>query len=349
MINKDWHKTIIKDTATIREALMAIDVAALQLALIVDSENHLLGLVTDGDIRRGFLRGLSMEDAVTQVMNPEPFRFQEGKSLEDAKLLMQQKEVHHLPVVDHAGKIVDCLFIENLVSPANENIVILMAGGLGSRLRPLTHEHPKPLLKVAGKPIAELLLEEFMRRGFKRFYFSVNYKAEMIRDHFEDGARWGANIDYLQEEKRLGTAGALSLLPHKVAYPIIVANADIMTRLDFSQALAFHIKSNALLTVCVRNYQHTVPYGVIRMEDDRLVRIDEKPVQDFFVSAGIYILNPEVLSKIPKNEYCDMPDLITTLSQEGAKISVFPICEYWLDIGRVEDLERAHHDYTSVF
>lgn len=348
-MTKNWRKAIISETALIKDALLALDSSSLQVVLVVNALDHLLGVVTDGDIRRGFLQNITMDASVTLVMNKNPRIIEQGFNESSARAMMKEADIHHLPVVSKEGKLIDLLSLDFLLNIVTyENLVILMAGGLGSRLHPLTNECPKPLLKVAGKAIAELLLEEFVHCGFKNFYFCVNYMAEMVQAYFQDGRQWGSNIHYVIEEKRLGTAGALSLLPAKILAPIIVANADIITRLDFSQALEFHIKSKAAITVCVRNYQHTVPYGVIKMEDDRFVRIVEKPVEDYFVSAGIYIINPEVVKEIPTNEYYDMPDFITSLSNDGFDIAVYPICEYWLDVGRMEDLEKAHNDSTEA-
>lgn len=348
-MTKNWRKAIISETALIKDALLALDSSSMQVVLVVNTLGHLLGVVTDGDIRRGFLQNITMDAPVTSVMNKKPRTIEQGFNESSARALMKDADIHHLPVVNNEGELVDLLSLDFLLNvPTYENLVILMAGGLGSRLHPLTHECPKPLLKVAGKAIAELLLEEFVHCGFKNFYFCVNYMAEAVQAYFQDGSQWGSHIRYVIEEKRLGTAGALSLLPNKILAPIIVANADIITRLNFSQALDFHLKSKAAVTVCVRSYQHTVPYGVIKMEGDRFVKIVEKPVQDYFVSAGIYIINPELIEKIPPNEYYDMPDFITSLSNDGFTIAVYPICEYWLDVGRMEDLEKAHHDSTSA-
>lgn len=344
-MTKNWRDAVLSEASLVRDALLTLDASSLQVVLVVNTQGQLLGVVTDGDIRRGFLRGISMDESVTSVMNFTPLVINQNYNIRTAREMMRKHDVHHLPVVDEAGKILGLLNLDFLFNEiSHENIVVLMAGGLGSRLSPLTDELPKPLLKVAGKAIAELLLEELIACGFKNFYLSVNYKAEMIQEHFQDGSHWKSNIKYIKEEKRMGTAGSLGMLSEEINLPVIVANADIITRLDFSQALDFHVKSKASVTICVRNYQHTVPYGVIKLEDDRFIQIIEKPVHDYFVSAGIYIINPEVLKKIPKNEYCDMPDLITGLSNEGYTISVYPICEYWLDVGRIEDLEKAHND-----
>ena len=216
-------------------------------------------------------------------------------------------------------------------------------------LGPLTANQPKPLLKVGQKPILETIMENFIRHGFRKFYFSVNYLGEMIETHFGDGSRWGVRIEYLREQKRLGTAGALSLLPEKPDKPFFVMNGDILTNVDFAQLLHFHVHTGATATMCVRDYDFQVPYGVVRIEGERLARIEEKPVQRFFVNAGIYVLEPPALDLTPADTFFDMPQLFERIVECGQEAAVFPIREYWLDIGRGDDLQRARSEYELHF
>jgi NDP-sugar pyrophosphorylase family protein len=218
------------------------------------------------------------------------------------------------------------------------NWVVLMAGGLGTRLRPLTEDCPKPMLPVGGKPILESILESFVEQGFRRFFFSVNYKAEMVQDHFGDGSRWGVRIDYLHEDRRLGTAGALSLLDDRPDAPLVVMNGDLLTRASFDKLLDFHYAQSATATMTVRDYDFQVPYGVVKIDGTQIVSIEEKPVQKFFVSAGIYVLSPSVF---------DMPSLFSRLINEGQKVAAYPLKEYWLDIGRIEEFERAQREWIG--
>jgi NDP-sugar pyrophosphorylase family protein len=227
--------------------------------------------------------------------------------------------------------------------------VVLMAGGMGRRLHPITCDCPKPLIQVGNKPILETILENFIAHGFRRFYISVNYKAEMIKKHFGDGGRWGVEIRYIDEEFALGTAGPLGCLPERSAAPIIVMNGDILTQVNFHQLLAFHAEHRSKATMCVREYDFQIPYGVINLQHHRLVDIEEKPVQRFFVNAGIYALEPEVISMIPKNKHCDMPGLFKEVLQQGYETAAFPVREYWMDVGRIDDLERAKLEYSEVF
>jgi NDP-sugar pyrophosphorylase family protein len=224
-----------------------------------------------------------------------------------------------------------------------------MAGGLGTRLGELTRDCPKPLLRVGNKPVLETILENCIEYAFKRFYISVNYKADMLKDYFGDGSRWGVDIRYIEEKKRLGTAGALGLLPEDPTVPLLVMNADVLTKINFKHLLEFHEEHRSVATMCVREYEFQVPYGVVKIDNHRLLDILEKPVHQFFVNAGIYVLNPEAVSMVPKNTYFDMPALFEKLLQDQAETAAFPVREYWLDIGRKDDLERANGDYAEVF
>jgi NDP-sugar pyrophosphorylase family protein len=225
--------------------------------------------------------------------------------------------------------------------------VVLMAGGLGTRLQPLTDECPKPLLAVGGRPILETILESFAEQGFKRIFLSVNHKAEMIRSHFGAGERWGVQVEYLHESIRLGTAGALSLLPERPTTPVVVMNGDLLTRTNFDNLLRFHNAQDAIATMAVREYDFQVPYGVVRLNGANIESIEEKPVQRFFVNAGIYTLSPEALDYLPIQTMFDMPNLFEHLIAAGKTTAAYPLREYWLDIGRLEELERAQREWAE--
>lgn len=345
-----WQAARIAPDRSIRDAIRTIDEGAIRIALVVDSEDRLLGTVTDGDIRRGILRGVALEEAVTRVMNPRPTtaRVDEGRDVILER--MKQTRLHQIPVVDGQGRLVAVEILDELLQPGQrDNWVVLMAGGLGSRLRPLTDDCPKPLLKVGSKPLLEIILENFLEYGFRRFYLSVNYRADMVKEHFDDGSRWGVEIRYLHEDQYLGTAGALSLLPERPAHPLIVMNGDLLTTVNFQHLLDFHAEHGAQATMCVREYDFQVPYGVVRIDHHRILGIDEKPVQRFFVNAGIYVLEPEMLALIPRATCFDMPELFTRLIAERRETAVFPIREYWVDIGHLDDFARANGDFPEVF
>jgi len=348
MVN--WKDILISPSLPIVNAIELIDTTALQIALVVDKNNRLVGTVTDGDIRRGILRNISLEEPVQRIMNPRPTFAKVHDSREIITAIMKLKKLQHIPVVDDDGCIINLESWTDIFQSYNyDNWVVLMAGGQGSRLRPLTEECPKPMLKVGTKPILETILGNFIAYGFHRFYISVNYKAEMIESYFGDGSNWGVEIRYIHEEQAMGTAGSLSLLPEKASKSIVVMNGDLLTKVNFQQLLDFHREHQAQGTMCVREYDFQVPYGVAKMEKHHITRIDEKPMQRFFVNAGIYVLEPEVLELIPKDTSFDMPDLFNKLIQYNCETAGFPIREYWIDIGRMTDFERANGEFTKMF
>jgi dTDP-glucose pyrophosphorylase/CBS domain-containing protein len=347
---KDWKKVLVSPDTSIRETIRVIDQGSLKIALVVDEANRLVGTVSDGDIRRSILKGCDLENEVLQVMNTSPTVAGTSDGREKILSIMRQKLMYQIPVVDGAGVLIGLEVIDTiLATPRFDNWIVLMAGGLGSRLKSLTVDIPKPLLKVGDKPILETILGNFIEHGFSRFFISVNYKSELIEAHFGDGSRWGVQIDYLREDKKLGTAGSLSLLPEKPSAPILVMNGDVLTKVNFQQLLDFHLEHRASATMCVREYDYQVPYGVVKLDQHRILSIEEKPIQLFFVNAGIYVLGPEVLDLIPQDDYFDMPSLFEKLVAQKRETAVFPIREYWLDVGRMDDFERAQGEYAKVF
>ncbi len=347
---KDWRTTLISPLTPIMEAIRIIDVSALQIGLVVDEQRRLLGVITDGDVRRAILNGVSLDDPVHMIMYRDCTTARDFASREEIIALMKKNDLKHMPIVDENGTVVDLKVIIDLIDePQKDNWVIIMAGGMGTRLLPLTDDRPKPLLEVGGRPILETVIENFRGFGFHRFFISVNYKAEMIEEFCGDGCKWGIDITYLREDKKMGTAGALSLLPAKPVKPLIIINADVLTNVNIRQLLDFHQGHKAAATMCVQDYYFEVPYGVIKIDQHRIKGIDEKPIQRFFVNAGIYILEPMVLEMITPQESLDMTELFSRLIDQGIETAAFPIREYWMDIGRVEDYKKANGDYTANF
>lgn len=348
---KNWKETLVKPATPVRKVIETIDKSPMQIALVVDADDRLMGTVTDGDVRRGILKGISLDEAVERIMRKDPIFARFTDLRENMLTLMKKKEIHQLPILDARGCVVGMEILDELLEVGGrDNVVVLMAGGLGSRLRPLTENTPKSLLPVGKKPILETIIENFVEFGFRRFYLAVNYKDEMIRAYFGDGSKQNIEIRYLAETQRLGTAGALSLLPEKPDKPFFVMNGDLLTKVNFLQLLHFHRENKATATMCVREYDFQVPYGVVKMREDHTVeKIDEKPVQGFFVNAGIYALEPETLSGIPKDKFFDMPQLFENLIKAGHRVTAFPLREYWIDIGRVNDLKRANGEFSEVF
>lgn len=348
-----WRKTLTNVNATIISAMNQLDSGAWRVLLVVDDEMHLLGVITDGDIRRHLLRQESLDLTLDRIMHSNPITASLNESNDQLLMKMHNHGILHLPIVDEKNCVIGLETFDTLFSKkSRENTVIFMAGGMGKRLHPLTVDCPKPLLKLGDKPISEILLENFIQSGFKNFYFSVNYKADMIRDYYGSGARWGVHVDYLEEKDALGTAGSLSLLPSTPDQPFFVINADILTNINFGKVLDFHLgqKDKSYATLCVRQHQNTIPFGVVNVDGkNRLINIEEKPTQNYFVNAGIYILDPEVLQHLSFNTYCDMPNFLTKLVQEKCSVTTFPIQEYWLDIGHHDNFTRAVTDYSEVF
>lgn len=350
IIMMNWTKVAVQPSTTLLETMKIIDDTSLQFAIVVDDRQTLLGTVTDGDIRRGILRGKGLDVRIDSVMNVHPITSGLDDTYSDYLSILSKYKLNQLPIVDSENKIIDIIFSgQQKEVTNNNNLVFLMAGGLGTRLRPLTENIPKPMLQVGNKPILETIIEGFKQYGFTNFIISVNYKKEVIQDYFQDGAAFGVSISYIEEDKRMGTAGALSLLKEKPTSPIFVMNGDLLTQVNFEQLLHFHEDTNAVATMCVREYEYQIPYGVIETDGQQLVSIKEKPMQRSFVNAGIYILSPEVFDYIPHEEFYDMPDLFKQLMDKQNNVSAFPVREYWLDIGRVTDFERADGEYSSYF
>ncbi len=347
----DWRSTLLGPEATLDQTIQALDVSALQRCMVVDGDGKLLGTVTDGDIRRALLRRLPMDSTVKEAMRRNPVVANQSASSESLLGMMTDRQIRQIPLLDESGRVVGLAHIDTLLKkPAIQDAwVVLMAGGLGTRLRPRTESAPKPLLRIGGKPLLETIVENFARQGFRRFYISVNYKAEMIKDHFGDGQRWSVDIRYIEEQERMGTAGAMGLMPERPTGPLVVMNADLLTRVDFRSLLDYHNEHRSQATMCVREYDFQVPYGVVELDGHRFKAIQEKPVHKVFVNAGIYVLHPIVLDLIPRGKLFDMTTLFERVVEAGYETAVFPVQEYWLDIGKETDYERANGEYHRNF
>jgi len=340
----------ISISATIKEALKVISDGAMQLVLVVDENDKLIGTVTDGDIRRGLLNGLDLESLVESVVFETPTIAKENDSKDSILKLALSKKLRQIPIIDNSGRVTGIHIIDELVKPNKKtNKVILMVGGLGSRLGSLTKDTPKPMLKVGDKSILLTIVETFASHGYTNIIMCVNYKSNVIKDYFGDGSDFGVSIEYVLENQRMGTAGALSLLKEIPTEPFFVMNGDLLTNIDFEQIHEYYLSNTALGLMCVRDYDHQVPYGVINTKKNRILSVEEKPVHKFFVNAGIYMLSPEVLKFIPKNEFYNMTTLFEKLISKDINVISYPIKGYWLDIGRFEEYKRANEDYEKVF
>lgn len=348
-MNNSWKNIAIAPDSSIRDALILLDKEALRIAMVVDATDQLLGVLTDGDIRRGLLRNCTLQSPVSDVMNPNPLTAELGTPRRDLLKLMTRKKLLSIPLLKD-GKVVG---LETLQTAEDavlyDNPVFLMAGGFGSRLKPLTDACPKPMLKVGDKPILEIVLNSFIRAGFHNFYISLHYMPEQIQAYFGDGSRWNVSISYIYEQEPLGTGGALGLLPDTLPdLPLILMNGDLLTTIDFEQLLQFHTKQKADATMCVRDYEYQIPFGVINGEGNKVTGMVEKPIQRLFVNAGIYVVSPKVRKQVKANQRIDMPTLLEQNIEQQNAVLMFPIHEYWLDIGRIDDYQRAQIDVINL-
>ena len=347
---KDIQNIKLSKNASIEEALKVIGDGAMQIALVVDKSDKLIGTLTDGDIRRGLLKGLDLKSSIESITFKTPTIAKESDTKEMILKLAISKKLNHIPIIDESEKVIGIQEISQLVMPnEKKNKVILMVGGLGERLGSLTKDTPKPMLKVGNKSILETIVENFKGYGYTNIVMCLNYKSEIIKDYFGDGSEFGVNIEYIVEEKRMGTAGALSLLKDNSKEPFFVMNGDLLTNVNFEKIHECYLLNNAQALMCVREYESQVPYGVINIENTKIVSVEEKPTQKFFVNAGIYMLNPEVLKYIPKNEFYNMTTLFEKLIDKDENTISFPLDGYWLDIGRFEEYKKANEEYNDVF
>lgn len=349
-MTKRWKNALASPTCSIRSVVEIIDREALRAAFIVGKENELLGVVTDGDVRRALLRNVSFDSPVEEIMEKSPITCSPQQSRQTIKSIIEQNKLLHIPIVSD-GKLLEVVTLQDFSELDRlDNPVFIMAGGFGTRLRPLTDNCPKPMLKIGGKPILESIISRFIQNGFHRFYISTHYKSEMITSYFGNGSSRGISIEYVDEVSPLGTAGSLGLLPDSVPHlPMILINGDILTRLNFRKLIDYHASNKSVATVCVRQYQYQVPYGVIEAEGRVITSIIEKPSYSFFVNSGIYVLEPELIARVDRDVAVDMPELLKECMDANETVSMYPLHEYWLDIGKMQDFERAQLEYHQVF
>ncbi len=335
--------------ASIKEALQIIGNGAIQIAIILDNNGELYGTLSDGDIRRGLLNGLNLDSPISSIIFKNPTCAKISHTKDQVIQIAVSKKINQIPIINEDGKVLGIKLLNDLIKPENKkNKVILMVGGLGLRLRPYTNHTPKPMLKVGNKPILEIILENFLEYGYSNFIMCTNYKSEVIKDYFGDGKKFGVKIEYIIEKQRMGTAGALSLLREKPDEPFFVMNGDLLTTLNFEHLHNFHISNNSEGTMCVREYNIQIPFGVVNIENDKINSIEEKPTKTYFVNAGIYMLNPSILEYVPTKKPLDMPTLFEQIIK-NKNASVFPLREYWTDIGHTQEYFKANEDFEKVF
>jgi dTDP-glucose pyrophosphorylase len=332
---------------TMLEVMQRINETAQGISLVLDSDGRLVDTVTDGDLRRAVLAGTDLHRPISELRSEphRPFTLPASTPRAELARMLREIKLRHIPLVDDSGQVVDMVQLGDLLNQSTGLGVsaVVMAGGYGARLRPLTNETPKPMLLLGDKPLVEHTIDSLRRYGVQQVYMATHYKAEAFSDYFGDGRAFGVQIDYIHEEKPLGTAGVLASLP-KGDDPLLVINGDIVTDVSYEAMLRFHEESAAEMTVGVRQYEFSVPYGVMDMEGTNILGLKEKPTHHFFVNAGIYLLERSAAQHVPQGCSFDMPQLIESLVSLNRKVIGFPISEYWLDIGRMSDYEKARSD-----
>jgi len=346
----NWKKIILKESSTMQEAIVVLNSEALRIVLVVDEDEKLVGTVTDGDIRRALLRHMMMNTELSEFMFTTPTIASMTEERDQLLQKMHALDLLQIPVVDVDGRVTGLETLQHLLEKRRyDNPVFLMAGGFGKRLRPLTEHTPKPMLNVGSRPILETILEQFIEAGFHDFYISTHYKAEVVHNYFGDGNDRNVSIHYIHEDKPLGTAGALGLLPKDLPdLPMLMMNGDLLTKMDFTELLNFHAENGGEATMCVREYDFQVPYGVVQSDEHRITSIIEKPTHQFFVNAGIYVLNPTIVKAVDRKACVDMPHLLTDKINNNVQVNMYPLHEYWLDIGQIEQYEQAQIDSKAI-
>jgi dTDP-glucose pyrophosphorylase len=348
---KYWTEVTLNISDSLEKAIGVLHNGGLRVALVVDKKNKLLGTITDGDIRRALLKHKPMDSSVEGIMHKAPTVALNTDSMEVIMLKMKSRDLLHIPIVDENDILVGLETLQHLTYDKRyDNPVFLMAGGFGTRLHPLTEDIPKPLLKVGAKPILETIIDRLIKAGFHNFYISTYYKADMIHEYFGDGSFLGVNITYVVEDKPLGTAGSIGLLPRNLPnLPILMMNGDVLTKVNFEHLLDFHLKQNGIATMCIREYDVQIPFGVVSIKDQKAQKFVEKPVKKFFVNAGIYVFNQEMIGKVKAGDFIDMPDLLEQQIDEGASVNVFPIHEYWKDVGQIHEYQSVNDSFSNGF
>jgi dTDP-glucose pyrophosphorylase len=334
------NRLILTEKTQLNDAIRLLDKNGNGVLPVVDEANKLLGLITDGDIRKAILNN---KFDLNHIINKNPYKLNIHTS--KSQIVNYLKKVHrrHMPLVDDANTFVKIFTLDEIDFNLKPNWVVIMAGGLGVRLGELTKNTPKPMLKVGGKPMLQHIIEMFVAHGFTKFMLSVNYKSEVVKDYFQDGSKFGVEVIYLEEKERLGTGGSLSLIDMDLQDPFFVTNGDVLSALDYEELLEFHRKQNSTATICIRKSSYQIPYGVIVTDNEsNVVTMVEKPIKEFFINTGIYVLSPEVLGYVPSEQFFDLPDLFTVLRDADKTTKCFEVTDYWIDMGQPGDYEEIN-------
>lgn len=354
MADIDIKEMFVSPEASIKEAFKRMDAAGKKIVFVVDPKDKLLGVVTDGDIRRWILKGQSLDDRIYVITNRKPRMLKKGFKIEDAREAMLSLEINSIPVVDEDQRMVSAVWWTDLFEKRKkgkalqDTAVVIMAGGEGTRLSPFTHVFPKPLIPIGDKPLIELIIDRFVESGCSDFYLSVNYKANILKAYFSE-LEHGYKLNYIQEEQPLGTAGSLYMLRDKIKKPFFVSNCDILVDADYPEILNFHTENSNSITLVVSMKHYKIPYGICRIENGgSLKEIAEKPEYDFLVNTGMYLLEPSTLRDIPEGKRYDITDLINDYLKNGKKVGVYPVSDKsWLDMGQWQQLQEAIRKFET--
>ena len=344
----DWRDFVLSDQSSVKDVINTLNQTSAQIVLCVDKTMKFVGVVVDGDIRRGLINGAALDDSILSILNRKPHVIGPDKLRSEAVQLMKTLRISHIPVVDHGGFLCGLYTLrDSLLTETHENLFVIMAGGFGRRMGAQVTHAPKPMLHVSGKPILEHLIIRARDSGFFRFVIAVHYLGEVIEKHFGNGSKWGVQISYIKEEFPRGTAGALSQLKPIPTLPIVVSNADLITNVDFDTLLDFHMSHGGDMTMAIREHEWQNPFGVVQLIEGQVVCIKEKPLSISMISVGMYVLEPNILCEVDNEEKCDMPQLIERLVEKGKRIMPFPVYESWADIAKYEDLVLFNSSHSS--
>lgn len=341
-IDDAWRKTILPNCSTLKDVIRCLNDSSMKIALVVNAQGVLEGTISDGDIRRGLLSGLDLESAIESITHRNALVVPPSFGRDMVMQLMRSNQLQQIPVVDEQQRVVGLhLWNEITTAPSRDNLMVIMAGGKGTRLMPHTENCPKPMVLVAGKPMLQHIIERSQQEGFNHFMVAINYLGHMIEEYFGDGSRFGVKIDYLREQASLGTVGALSLLAERPETSFVVTNGDIITDIRYGELLDFHIRHGATATMAVRVHEWQHPFGVVQISGVDIVGFEEKPIARTHINAGVYALSPDALDVLTYGEHCDMPTLFERIQAKFLRTVAYPMHEPWLDVGKPEDLKLA--------
>ncbi len=348
LYQESWRKATLPPNATLEQAIRKLNEVGIKIVMVVSETGVLQGTISDGDIRRGLLKGLDLKSSVSSVVRLNAFVVSQGLMRDTVIQLMRANKIHQIPVVDDHRKLVGLHLWDEITSPSKRsNSMVIMVGGMGKRMLPHTESCPKPLLPVAGKPLLEHIIVRAKQEGFHHFILAIHYLGNMIESYFGNGESLGVQIDYLREQSPLGTAGALGLLSPTPNLPFIVTNGDVLTDIRYAELLDFHIRQDAAATMAVRLHEWQNPCGVVQTQGVEILGFVEKPISRSHINAGVYVLDPPVLNLLGKGIHIDMPTLFEKLKKNGQRTVAYPMHELWLDVGRPEDLAEAGFMYQK--